>query len=38
MRSTILRMILLRFLPAKLFPILTLFEVLRLIQRFRRTR
>jgi hypothetical protein len=31
-------MILLRFLPARLIPILTLFEVLRFIQRLRRPR
>jgi hypothetical protein len=38
MRSSILRLILFRLLPARLVPLLTVFELIRLVQRLRRGR
>jgi hypothetical protein len=38
MRTTLLRFAFLRLLPARLIPILAVFEVLRLVQRVRRRR
>lgn len=35
MRLTLLRFVLLRVLPARLIPILTVLEILRLVRRFR---
>jgi hypothetical protein len=35
MRLTLLRFVLLRVLPARLIPILTVIEVIRLVRRFR---
>jgi hypothetical protein len=38
MRSTLLRLVLLRLLPGRLLPILTVFEVIGLVRRLRRRR